>query len=196
MTPQSTFMVAAPIRAGRIGALKKLLATMDLPDRPGMADANNKIVPFAKFDNLHFARFVILDDQTLGDFAQLDKPVPSYPVRLAFLGDCDGTGDFLSVVAEHEVAGPGLRRIFANCEGLDANADLRGWMKQYELRPAAAYVNWIGRTVLQIREEAALRDVLVKYVDEHRGELQGLEPHQVHTQLKEHARAMRLSPPA
>src|SRR5215216_17026 len=196
MTPQSSFMVAAPIKEGRIGALRDLLATMNLHERPGMADPNNQILPFAEFDGLHFARFVILDDQTLSDFAEIGEPIPTYPVRLAFLGDHDGTSDFLSLLVQHPIAAAGLRKIFANCEGFEANSDLLGWMKRYEHRPAAAYVNWVGGTVLQIREEAALRDVLVKYVDENRGELQRLDPQEVHARLKEHAGAMGLSRPA
>ena len=38
--------------------------------------------------------------------------------------------------------------------------------------------------------------MLVKYVDDHAGELQRLDPQKVHATLKDHARAMRLSPPA
>src|SRR5262245_28343298 len=196
MTPQSSFMVAAPIREGHIDALKKLLATMNVPDCDGMADAKNQLIPFIEFGELHFARFVILDDQTLGDFELMGLPRPSYPIRLAFLGDYDGTSDFLATLAGHPAAAAGLRKVFANCEDFAADSDLLGWMKARELRPAANYVNWVGRTVAQIREEAALRDVLVKYVDEHSGELQRLDPQKVHATLKDHARAMRLSPPA
>ena len=32
-----------------------------------MADPANGLVPFGSLDRLHFARFVILDPQTLGD---------------------------------------------------------------------------------------------------------------------------------
>ena len=87
MTPQSSFMVAAPIREGHIDALKKLLATMNVPGRDGMADAKNQLISFIEFGELHFARFVILDDQTLSDFELMGLPKPSYPIRLAFLGD-------------------------------------------------------------------------------------------------------------
>jgi len=196
MTPQSSFMVAAPIREGHIEALKKLLATMNVLGRDGMADAKNQLIPFIEFGELHFARFVILDDQTLSDFELMGLPKPSYPIRLAFLGDYDGTADFLAVLIGHPVAAAGLKKIFAHCEDFHESSDLLAWIKARELRPAANYVNWVGRTVAQIREEAALRDVLVKYVDDHAGELQRLDPQKVHATLKDHARAMRLSPPA
>ena len=32
--------------------------------RPGVVDPENGLVPFGRFDRLHFARFVVLDDQT------------------------------------------------------------------------------------------------------------------------------------
>ena len=60
MTPQSNFMVAAPIAPGREPALRTLLATMNLA--PGVVDPNNELVPFARFAGLHVARFVILHD--------------------------------------------------------------------------------------------------------------------------------------
>ena len=34
-------------------------------------------LPFGAFDRLHFARFVILEDATLGDIALLGLPVPA-----------------------------------------------------------------------------------------------------------------------
>ncbi len=161
MTPQSDFMVAAPIVMERMGALKTLLDGMNLPGVPGMADPDNPLVPFGQFDTLHFARFVIVDDRTLGDFALADLPVPEFPVTLAFLGDCDGPADaFLAALAARPDASKGLRQIFGHCEGFDDDADLLSWLRRRAYRPAAAYVNWIGRTVRQVRKEAALRRAL------------------------------------
>ena len=93
MTPQSHFMVVAPIIAERVNALRALLSSMN--DRPGMAKPDNSIVPFGELENLHFARFVILDDQTLHDFEEYGAPIPDFAVLLAFLGDCDGPADEL-----------------------------------------------------------------------------------------------------
>ena len=50
-----------------------------------------------------------------------------WPVSLAFLGDCDG--DLASFLDELvATAGPGLRQIFAHCEGFGPSTDLRYWM--------------------------------------------------------------------
>jgi hypothetical protein len=157
MTPQSSFMVVAQIEPGKLGALRDLLRSMNA--KPGVADPENTIVPFGHFDKLHFARIVILDDQTLGDGALYGLPTPVYPLWLAFLGDIDGEyEEFLAELDRR--AGPGLRRIFSHCTGFDPKADLRRWMREREHRPSTFYFNWRGRTVVQCREEEALRKAL------------------------------------
>ncbi len=157
MTPQSNFMVAAPVAPGREDALRSLLASMNL--RPGVVDPNNALLPFAQFDRLHVARFVILDDQTLGDLAQYGEAFPDAPVWLVFLGDCDGQPEtMLQEFIMH--AGAGLEQIFAHCRDFDHGADLAAWIRAHTARPAAQYINWVGRTVQQIREEAALHAAL------------------------------------
>ena len=53
---------------------------------------------------------------------------------------------------------PDCVRIFSHCQGLAPDADLVPWMKQHSIGSAGAanYVNWLGRTVQQVREEAVL----------------------------------------
>jgi hypothetical protein len=193
MTPQSSFMVSAPIDPAQLAGLKALLASMNVRDRPGSADPANPFLPFASFAKLHYARFVILDDQTLGDFDRIGEPVPEYPVELAFLGDCDGPAeDFLRELAER--AGAGLRQIFSHCEGFDANTDLRRWMRQHSLPAAAAYVNHIGRTVDQIHREDALRKGLVKFLKDNPPPATET-PEQTRNRLLAHAGQNNLIPP-
>src|ERR1700704_289949 len=91
MAPQSNFMVAAPIASGQEIRLRALLATMN--STPGVVDPNNALVPFARFDRLHVARFVILHDETLADFRQYGVTIDNLPVWLVFLGDCDGPAE-------------------------------------------------------------------------------------------------------
>ena len=55
-------------------------------------------------------------------------------------------------------AAAGLRAIFAHCEGFEARQRPAGLDASRTIVPiAASYVNWVGRTVRQIREESALR---------------------------------------
>jgi hypothetical protein len=164
MTPQSTFMVVAPVVPGRQDELRAVLSSLN--QRPGVADPQNRLVPFGQFGRLHFARFVILDDPTLDDITAYGVPRVAFPPALAFLGDVDGPADeFLADLVER--AGDGLRRIFAHCQGFRSAGDLRRWMDDHGVAPSATYVNWRGRTVRQIREEVALREALVSYLREH-----------------------------
>ena len=154
-------MVIAPITAGRASGLKELLAGMNI--RPGLCDPANELLPFALFERLHFARFVIVDDPTLGDLAAFGVQRPTLPVYLVFMGDCDGPVEsFLAELAER--AAPGLNRIFACCDGFAAATNLADWLIAHDQPVAARYVNWIGRTVRQVREEHALQRALAQRV--------------------------------
>ena len=160
MTPQSQFTVVAPVRAGREDALRKLLASMT--SQPGMADPRNSLLAFGEFGQLHFARLVLLKDPTLGDIEAYGLPRPQLPVYLAFVGDCDGPAQAcLAELAGR--AGPGLCAIFEHCAGFDGA--LLPWMLAHDRPIAASYVNWGGRTVVQIREESALQQALAANVN-------------------------------
>jgi len=161
MTPQGQFLIMAPVAQGREDSLRSLLASMN--SSPGVVDPQNALVPFGQFDRLHFARLLILTDPTQADIAVYGVPIPWLRPTLAFLGDCDGSGEaMLADLAAR--AAPGLRQIFACCEGFRHDADLLAWMRQHQQNPAADYVNTVGRTVRQIREEAALYDALAGYL--------------------------------
>jgi hypothetical protein len=128
------------------------------------------------------------------------SPAPSV-TSLAFLGDCDGDADdFLEELVGH--AAKGLRQIFSHCKDFPTDGDLLQWMKNHAQPPAAMYVNWIGRTAQQIREESALTTALANYLDEHQGVLSALDPRQVWEKLtafvreETAARRLSLTPPA
>src|ERR1700680_2542188 len=153
MTPQENFMVLAPIDPQREVELRQLLASMN--GAPGRVNANNALVPFAQFETLHFARFVILDDKTIEDVRVYDIPTRTYPLYLAFLGDIDGDVDsFFKELVKR--AGKGLHSIFSCCAGFTTNTDLVSWMKTQSAPHIEAYVNWGGRTVRCVRATAWL----------------------------------------
>ena len=100
MTPQSNFMVLAPIDPSARGGTAQL-ARLDERGARARWTQTTPLVPFAQFDTLHFARFVILDDKTVGDLRVYGLPPRTYPLYLAFLGDIDGEADaFLSEAGE------------------------------------------------------------------------------------------------
>ena len=184
MTPQSNFMVLAAVADGRVGDLRQLLTSMNRS--PGVVDLQNTLVPFAQFETLHFARLVVLEDTTQSDIAAYGLPPGNYPTYLAFLGDFDGPFEaFLDELVRK--AGDGLRRIFSHCEGFLPDANLLSWIEAHNASPATIYVNWIGRTVRQVGEEAALHDALVSYVQQNAPTLTAMPPAQAHVTLRLYA---------
>ncbi len=176
-------MVMAAIDPAREAELRQLLESMN--EGPGQASASNPLIPFGQFDRLHFARLLILEDKTLNEVrAYGGGPAPTYPFSLAFLGDIDGgVDDFLRELVQR--AGTGLRAIFSCCVGFNANADLVSWMKSHHTSTVAGYVNWKGRTVRRIREEAALRKALVSHMASQAAVFQKLGPRQVQVKLQQ-----------
>jgi hypothetical protein len=154
-------MVIAPVTRGREGALRELLQTMNAP--PGMADPNNAILPFGAFSRLHFARLVLLEDSTLADIEAYGLPPPQLPIYLAFMGDCDGAARALLAEISKRAAA-GLRQIFSHCEEFDPHTDPIVWLLAHDRPLAASYVNWVGRSVLKIKEESALQRALTAHV--------------------------------
>ncbi len=150
-------MVVAPVTSGREAELRQLLDSMNT--EPGLADPHNKVLPFGDFDQLHFARLVLLDDATMADLEVLGLPRQHLPLTLALLGECDGSEeDFLRELAQR--APNGLRQLFSHCQDFDASTDLLAWLRAHSKPTAARYVNRIGRTVRQIHEEHAVARAL------------------------------------
>jgi hypothetical protein len=74
-------MVLARVTPCRERSLRELLETMN--SAPGAADPANPVLPFGRFERLHFARLAVLDDPTLGDIEAHGVPRPNLPVYLA-----------------------------------------------------------------------------------------------------------------
>jgi hypothetical protein len=183
MIPQSSFTIVANIRPGRKLDLKALLASMNVA--PGRVDPLNPVIPFHKFDNLHFARCAILDDLTTQDIAAYGLPVPSYPTHFIFLGDIDGgLQPFLASLAER--AAPGLKQIFAHCEDFDPATDLLSWLKAHNVNPSANYVNWLFRTVRQVDEEDRVYREMRSYMQANLQCTCRMRPHEICDAIRQH----------
>jgi hypothetical protein len=157
MTPQTTFLIMAPVTDGQSAALRALLASMT--SAPGLADPDNALVTFGRFERLHVARLFVVEVDTWRDIEAYGVPARPFPPQLVFLGDIDGDrASFLAELAER--AGDGLRRIFTHCKGFAPEGDLLAWMRARNVEEAANYVNTRGRTVRRVHEEAALARAL------------------------------------
>jgi len=183
MMPQADLFVAAPLRMDRVAEVRSLFASMNVV--PGLVNPQNPVVPFGQFDGLHFARFVILDDRTVDDIhAAYGLPRQDYALMLAFIADFDGSADdFRAELARR--ASAGLQRIFSCCEGFTPGTDLPRWMKDREQPPAAAYVNWVGRTVRRIREDDALRLALEAHLQNNAPRFAGKSARELQKLLKD-----------
>ena len=199
MTPQSNLMILSAIDPQREAELRSLLASMNR--EPGVIDPLNSLVPFGRFERLHFGRILILDDQTLGDITVYGLPRVNYPRYLAILADFDGPLETFVAEFAHQ-AGQGLRRIFSHCLGYEPGVDLLAWMKARSTPAAASYVNWIGRTVQQVREEAVLRQALETYIQKNSASLRIMQPSQARDALRlfvaaeQQSGRITLTPPA
>jgi hypothetical protein len=182
MTPQSSFMIVASIAPQRQADLRRLLDGMN--HAPGIVNTANDLIPFARFDRLHFARIVILDDLTRDDIKVYGLEPKKYPLYLAFLGDFDGDYDsfLLDMVSR---TGSGLRQIFSCCDDFLPGADLLHWMRAKNRPADTVYVNWIGRTVRQAREESSLYDSLQTHLRGNQAVIAAMKPAQVHAALKQ-----------
>ena len=158
MIPQDTFVIVAKVKPAGVAALREKLATMTLTGKPGMADPKNTLVPFGNFGNIHFARFVVLEENAAKDRAAFDLPVSDLPIHLCFIADCDGSADELLARMARDL--PGLKEIFGYCEGFDPQSNMLAWLKARSVKPSAHYINWVGRSVDQVREEARLQSHL------------------------------------
>ena len=182
MKPQSNFMVLAPVDPMREDDLRSLLASMNV--EPGVANPHNTVLPFGELENLHFARIVIVKDETLDDIVAYGLKPVNYPTYLTFLGDVDGDSEafLVDLATRYSV---GLEQLFSYCEGFSPGSDLLGWMKRHSAPAAAAYVNWVGRTVQQVDEEEALRQGLEKFIEEKSDSIRSMKPRDVHKMLRD-----------
>lgn len=181
-------MVAARLDESRVVTVESILRRMN--HASGQVNENNALVPFARFAALHVARFAILRDNTLGDRASADSA--DLPIYLAFIGDCDGDGAAMLAEIAH-VAEAGLREIFAPCAD-PPDIDLLAWLRAHSCRPEAQYVNWVGRGVMQIRQEQALHTALRAWLIAHPHTAR-LSPLALRTQLIQALHASGDAPP-
>ena len=179
---QAAVTVYARIRDGQVEALRETLAQI-------AADpAGNALIPFGRFRQLHFARFVILDEAVPDEEQQRDLDVGVIPAHLVFLSAVDApVDDYLQELARE--AGEGLDAVFQHCEAypepsLRDAGSRRGYLYVHSIDEAAFYINTIGRTVTQIHNEARLREALEDFLD--RRDWSGQSPPEVRRALIEY----------
>jgi len=179
-------MVVAQIVESRESELRQLLATMNR--EPGVVNSENPLVPFGRLSKLHFARFVILEDSTRQDLVVYGMPPAKATKSLAFLCDFDGpVSGFRRDLVTH--AEDGLRRLFSYCQPAPGE-DLLLWLERNDRPASASYVNWIGRTMQQVREEETLYQALVPLL---KVDGQSSSPRQIWNDLRQYVQQEQAS---
>jgi hypothetical protein len=187
MIPQDSFTIVARVDPDRLDALRRVLTRLTFADRPGIADPANPLIPFREYETIHFARFVVLEDNTLKDREAFDLPPSELPIYLCFMVDCDGRADELLTQMAQKL--DGLKEIFQHCDDFDA-ANVLGWLRARRVKPRASYVNWVGRSVIQVIEEARLHEALRNALPA----IQNNNPQRIFAHLKSAAALQPLTP--
>jgi hypothetical protein len=171
MIAQSAVTVMAEILPGHEASLRQLL------EEAGRDAGNNSLVPFGKLSNVHFARFFLME-------ATRDVDGRLLSPRLIFMADVDGPpGPFLRSLAG--LASDGLDAVYAHCRDYSGRAGLVEFLRRHSIPTAARYVNNIGRTVEQIRQEATLREAIEEFLDRSQDQWRGASPRGVRAAIQE-----------
>ncbi|GAC1629156.1 MAG: hypothetical protein NVS4B11_27730 [Ktedonobacteraceae bacterium] len=155
MTHQVALTIITRIKPGETENIKQLLTAM------GSNAAQNDIIPFGKFSKVHFARFVVLD-------ASSDMQGSVISPGLIFMVECDAPLHRLNELVN--VAGEGLDKIYSRCEGYPVGNSITAtkrlaYLRANMVKTQAFYVNTVGRTVQQIRQEDQLRSAIQDFLD-------------------------------
>ncbi|HEY0050326.1 MAG TPA: hypothetical protein VGB68_13610, partial [Pyrinomonadaceae bacterium] len=117
---------------------------------------DNSYIPFASLTKLHFAGFVIFDDDAYGPY-------------LVFENNFDGSLDaHLDELIRY--AGAGLHQIYDCCQeyagGSYEAPELAAYMRARVVRPSAYHIGNVGRSAARIKQESSLRDRIQDFFDE------------------------------
>ena len=180
MPHQESLTVIDQIKPKQVDALKELLGTL--------ADHRDRwnVIPFKELSNVHFARLVVFD-------ATKDLEGKAVPARLALLTNVDAPlNAHLRDLAT--VCDDGLDRVFGHCLGYpDAAArtdeSRMAYLRRHAVPSRVFYVNRIGRSVQQIKQEEELRKAIDGFLNTH--DFSGKSPVEVRAAIQAHVRNHR-----
>jgi hypothetical protein len=167
---QTALTIGAPVRPGAEGELDALLRTM------GDGVANGSVLDFGAIEGVHFGRVFVVPAET-------DETGKALPAYLFLLVDADvSKARILSGLAQSD----GIDVLFGHCEGYSPGGGL-AYLRRHVVKEGARYVNTVGRTSAQIRQEAVLREAVQRFLDA--GDWRGKEPREVRRAVREHVAA-------
>ena len=164
---QGALTIIAEIKPGEEdnlrGLLKKMVPSED--QLPRVHVEFNDIVPFDALTTIHFARFVVVD-KSLSVTGELRSVKPFLILSTNYDNPLDKHLEQLV-----DEAGNGLDQIFSHCENYPESNDITrqaqlAYLRKHMKRYGAFHNGTVGLSVKRIRQEAALRNEIEKYIDE------------------------------
>ncbi len=163
--------VIAQVERDHREALGAVLATIRA------APATNPVLTLATFPQLHFASFVLFDDAELGPL-------------LVFESNVDGSLDeWLAALVVDPAADLGA--LYRHCVGYPtgaSSAEVLRYLRNRAVRPGAYHIGATGRSVARIRQEAALREAIDRFLDAEHEALAVQAPASVRAAIQEFVR--------
>lgn len=158
MIHQHPLTLLTPVKHGKLEQLTFLLQKIN----SGLLAGSDQ--EFRKLSNVHYARFVLL-----GENSFRDKPAIPIPVRLVFTSNFDGSEeDHLEELSTQLT--PYLDQLYECCEGYPepgarTTESRKNYLKQWRVKTTSFYPGAPGRTVTQILKEDALRDHIWDFIN-------------------------------
>jgi hypothetical protein len=137
-------IVLAPIRPAAEHGLREVLAEVQRDP------AHNPYVRLADSPSTHFARWVIVDEESTGP-------------RLLFAACYDGGIE--AYIAELAAVGPGMDRLWGACEGYTGREQFAAFVRDHYCKERGVYIAFPGRTVAQVRNTIAIREQIESFLD-------------------------------
>ncbi|WP_166263948.1 hypothetical protein [Marinobacter caseinilyticus] len=153
--PQNALTIRMPVVASREPTLRQVLA--DINDDP----PDNPVMPFSVFSQLHFARFLLLDGP---------NDPETYGTTLIFMANVDGSATQFIDEMVQQVA-HGLDQVLNACRGYPprrkrTRASRRAYLRRHTIDSQAFYINTVGRSARQIRQEDELHQALQSFLSD------------------------------
>jgi hypothetical protein len=175
MTQQGALTIVTDIKPGKTKEVCQLIAQMVEEDVE-----RNPAIPFGQIPSIHFARFVVIQSNNgktdqLAFSTDYDKPLNTHLVQLVKVGK------------------RGLHELYCRCEGYPKDAqvpdeEIIQYLMKHVVPYEAFYIGTRGRSVVQIQQEAALREEIEQYLDSQQanGLLESLTPQQIRRNIQQH----------
>lgn len=202
---QAPVTIVAPIAPGKLADLETAIGVVNK-----RADSKNAKVIYWEYDPKVQARFRDYFKQWDKDKPHVDKYKPhvhfarcfilyankdksddgqNSPGELIYLASVDGTrANHLHRLRRADGGTPLLDGLYAHCSGFPENCDSAAYFVEHGSTPQAFYVNKPGRTVSQVKDDAKLRNTIVKFVDEQ--DWFGKSSRKIRSDIQQHVRAV------